>query len=56
MNITSAKYGTDENGNNIGVMAVIDGETMWVPKNTANRHWIAILEWVADGNSIADAD
>ena len=36
MNITSAKYGTDQNGNNIGVMAVIDGGTMWVPNDPDN--------------------
>ena len=57
MNITSAKYGIDQNGNNIGVMAVIDGETMWVPNDSGNRHWEAIIEWEKkDGNTIQDAD
>ena len=52
MNITSAKY-TD--ANNDMVEAVIDGITMCVPVNTENRHWQAIQEWVADGNTIAAA-
>ena len=53
MNITSAKYGTDQNGNNIGVMAVIDGGTMWVPNDPDNLHWEAVVEWEKkDGNAI----
>ena len=27
-----------------------------VPLDPANRHYQAILEWVAEGNTIADAD
>ena len=57
MNITSAKYGTDPSGNNIGVMAVIDGVTIWVPNDPANRHWEAVIEWEKeDGNTIQAAD
>ena len=56
MIITGAKYGTDPNGNNNGVKATIDGTEMFVPLDTANRHYAAILEWVADGNTIQDAD
>jgi len=55
-NITSAQYVEDENGNNVQVDAVMDGETLLVPMDTANRHYAAILEWVAEGNTIADAD
>jgi len=55
-NITSAQYVEDENGNNVQVDAVMDGETLLVPMDTANRHYQAILDWVADGNTIADAD
>ena len=55
--ITSAEYFTDpETSENAGVKAVIDGETLFVPLDPANRHYAAILEWVADGNTIADAD
>lgn len=56
MNITSAKYnsykGTQQNE---AIIAVIDGDTMIVPANPANRHYQAILEWVAEGNTIAEA-
>jgi hypothetical protein len=55
MNITSAQYGTDEDGNNNVVNATIDGNEMIVPINPANRHYAAILEWVAEGNTIQDA-
>ena len=55
-NITSAQYVEDENGNNVQVDAVMDGETLLVPMDTANRHYQAILDWVAEGNTIADAD
>ena len=57
MNITSAQYYksnmTEENS---CINAVIDGVTMSVPIDPANRHYQAILEWVADGNTIEDAD
>ena len=53
MNITSAKY-TD--ATNEMVEAVIDGITMCVPVNTENRHWQAIQEWVADGDTIAESE
>lgn len=58
MNITSAQYLEDEfnAGTNIAVDAVIDGETLRVPMDTGNRHYQAILDWVADGNTIQDAD
>ena len=29
---------------------------MFVPLDPANRHYQAILEWVAEGNTIAEAD
>ena len=56
MNITNAQYKSDDDGNNISISAVIEGKTVGVPLDTANRHYQAILEWVADGNTIADAD
>lgn len=55
MTITSAQYKTDPDGNNNAVKAVIDGNTLHVPLDTANRHYQAILDWVADGNTIQDA-
>lgn len=58
MNITSAKYCKDPYTNeNVTVKATIDGQEMFVPKDaTDNRHWIAIQKWVAEGNTIAEAD
>jgi hypothetical protein len=68
LNIASAQYVknqetqviNDENvyvsvGDNIAVDIVVDSETLRVPLEPANRHYAAILEWVADGNTIQDA-
>ena len=40
----------------IAIMCKIDGQDVSVPIDSANRHYIAIQEWVADGNKIEDAD
>lgn len=57
MNITNAQYSTDNDGNNICVIATIDGVKMAVPLDPSNRHYKAILEWEAiPGNDILDAD
>ena len=65
MNITSAQYKArhtyDENNNivatnNCAVIAVIDGRTLGVPLDPANAEYAAILKWVAEGNTIADAE
>ena len=56
MTVTSAKY-KDENRNKSAIIdAVIDGQALSVPLDPANRHYQAILEWVAEGNTIAEAD
>ncbi len=62
MNITSARYVQDIDGNNDIVAVVIDGVSMSVPINGGmqdgvpdNRHYKAILEWVAEGNTIEEA-
>ena len=57
MNITKAKYYLNEDGNaNQGINVTIDGQVMYVPLDPANRHYQAIQEWVAEGNTIEDAD
>ena len=57
MNITKAKYQIDEMTNkNTSITATINGETWSVPIDSANRHYIAIQEWVAEGNTIEEAD
>ena len=55
MNITSAQYVFDEDSNkNFAIIAIIDGVTISVPIDEANRHYQEILEWVAAGNTITD--
>ena len=54
--ITSAQYMTDFDGNNLTVKATINGTECFVPMDNANTDYAAILEWVADGNTIQDAD
>lgn len=51
MNITSAQYLEDEfNADaNIAVKAVIDGETLHVPLDPANRHYAEIMRQVEAG-------
>jgi len=57
MNITSAQYAQDFDGNNVSVNATIDGVTMSVPLDPANRHYAEILRQVEAGElTIADAD
>ena len=57
MNITSAKYIADLDNENTTVKATINGEEMFVPINAeGNRHWVALQAWVAEGNTIEEAD
>ena len=54
-NITSAQYYRDaDDTENLGVLATIDGKSLHVPLDTANRHYQAILDWVDEGNTIQD--
>ena len=57
MNITSAQYtrGFNDVGNG-SIKATINGKVWSVPLDTANRHYQAIQEWVAEGNTIEEAD
>ena len=57
MNIQSAKYYTDiRTGENTTINIVVDGQTLYVPIDPNNRHYQAIQQWVAEGNTIAEAD
>jgi len=53
MNITSAQYTADE-GRNTGITATIDGITMSVPLDPANRHYAAILKAVEAGELVIE--
>jgi hypothetical protein len=53
MNIESAKYHADTiSGNNSSITAVIDGVTMSVPLDPANRHYAEILRQVEAGTLV----
>jgi hypothetical protein len=58
MNITSAQYIADIiSGENGSITATIDGITMSVPLDPANRHYAEILRQVESGIlTIADAE
>jgi len=57
MNITSAQYLRDVvSGDLASIEATIDAKKIYIPLDPDNRHYQAILEWVADGNTIQDAD
>ena len=55
MNITSAQY-VNYQGENVSITLIADGERVSVPLDPANRHYQAIQEWVAEGNTIQEAD
>jgi hypothetical protein len=52
MNIESAVYSVDPEGNNTIVQATIDGNTMSVPLDPANRHYAEILRQVEAGTLV----
>ena len=60
MNITEVKYEkakvANPDNNNTSVKLVADSITYSVPLDPDNRHYQAILEWVAEGNTIEEAD
>ena len=58
LNISSAKYSVDPiTGETASVVIVVDGETLAVPLDPANRHYAEILRQVEAGTlTIADAD
>ena len=57
MNIKSAQYTSNDEGNNTAIKTIIDEQEMFVPISEGNRHYAAIVEWTKeDGNEIAEAD
>lgn len=50
MNITAAQYTVDElTGSNSSIQATIDGQTLHIPLDPANRHYAEILKQVEAG-------
>jgi len=57
INITSARYLADRDGNNSTINTTIDGITVLVPIDPANRHYAEIMRQVEAGTLvIAEAD
>tara|TARA_B100000035_G_C21006722_1_gene557637 strand:+ start:1612 stop:1779 length:168 start_codon:yes stop_codon:yes gene_type:complete len=55
MNITSAQYVAKE-GENTCIKLTSNGVVSFAPLDPENTDYAAILKWVADGNTIAEAD
>jgi len=54
--IASAKY-YDLDGKHVNIkVTFVDGEVRSTPLVVGNRTYDAVLAWVAEGNTIADAD
>jgi hypothetical protein len=58
MNITDARYDVDRDGNNVTIIATIDGIEMHIPNpSEGNRHYAEIMRQVEAGDlTIAEAD
>ena len=57
MDITTAQYQADMDGNNSCIQATIDGQEMFVSLDPANRHYAEILKQVEAGTlTIQEAD
>jgi len=57
INITSAQYFVNLSSENAGIKCTVDGEEVYVPLATGNRHYDEIMRQVAAGElTIADAD
>ena len=61
MDIQSAQYVQDEDSQNSCIKLVLANMPnnvpyLLVPLSNDNRHYIAIQEWVAEGNTIQEAD
>ena len=55
MVVTKAKYFKVDN-RNTSIQATINGKDVCVPLDEDNIDYQAILQWVADGNTIEEAD
>jgi len=58
--ITNVKYIRDEKGNDSVVRIIYDNDTSVKitvqVDNVGNRDWDNVVEWVAEGNTIEEAD
>ena len=57
MNIATAKYFKDSFGSQKNIkVTTSDSKEFWVPMDNANSDYIAVLEWVDEGNTIEEAE
>jgi len=57
MNITSAQYNKDNEGNNVTIACTINNKNYIVPIDPDNTDYQAIFEWSKkDGNTIEEAE
>ena len=47
MNITGSQYMSNDEGANVSIKAIIDGQEMFVPMDPRNRHYKEILRQTA---------
>jgi hypothetical protein len=52
MNIETAQYRTDKEGNNVGIVSTIDGIEYGVPLDPNNRHYAEIMRQVELGELV----
>jgi|TARA_R110000851_G_scaffold31625_1_gene85388 hypothetical protein len=57
MNFTDVKYQKKFEGEDYKfIIATVDGVVLIIPMDENNRHYREILQWVAEGNTIEEAD
>jgi len=56
MNIISAVYRNNEDGNPASIQAQIDGKSMSVPLDPGNRHYAEIMRQVETGELVVEPD
>ena len=56
MIVTSAQYQNNEDGNLDNIKTTIDGVLWFIQIDESDAKYQAVLDWVSEGNTIADAD
>jgi len=56
MNVTSARYVVDADGNNTSIQCTINGVIWCILMKNSNPRYQAVLQWVAEGNTIEEAE
>ena len=56
MIVTNAQYQNDEDGNLDNIKVTIDGVVWFIQIDESDAKYQAVMDWVSEGNTIADAD